>query len=267
AGQAGHPPRGGLAGGASERRRRLGRGHAVLGRAVAGGARRLHRVAARVGAAGAARGRGCRAGRGGRGAVARRAPAKRRDLGRAPVHRDRLPARLLPELPPVPSRVPGQRARPVPGGYAMRHPPPASDSSPDRPQVPGRTPLRGTPSAEDQPPTLPGCVPPARPCEAPAREADELSGPAGTLLVRSPLRLEARAVRRGLPGPARGSVRVTGYGPARSRRQAQDLAGADFGALAIAGLGGGLTADLAPGDLVVGTEVSDGRHTTRCAAA
>jgi len=85
--------------------------------------------------------------------------------------------------------------------------------------------------------------------------------------VCSPLRLEARAVRRGLPGPARGSVRVTGYGPARSQRQAQVLAGADFGALAIAGLGGGLADDLAPGDLVVGTEVSDGRHTTRCAAA
>jgi 4-hydroxy-3-methylbut-2-enyl diphosphate reductase len=87
------------------------------------------------------------------------------------------------------------------------------------------------------------------------------------LLVCSPLRLEARAVRRGLPGAARGSVRVTGYGPARSRRQAQALAAADFGALAIAGVGGGLTDDLAPGDLVVGTEVSDGQHTTRCAAA
>jgi len=87
------------------------------------------------------------------------------------------------------------------------------------------------------------------------------------LLVCSPLRLEARAVRRGLPGPDSGSVRVTGYGPARSRRQAQALAAADFGALAIAGVGGGLTDDLAPGDLVVGTDVSDGQHTTRCAAA
>src|SRR5215468_9509544 len=88
-----------------------------------------------------------------------------------------------------------------------------------------------------------------------------------TLLVCSPLRLEARAVRRGLPVPAGGSVRVTGYGPARSRRQAQALSAADFGVLAIAGVGGGLTADLAPGDLVVGTEVSDGHGTTRCAAA
>src|SRR5262249_19490956 len=149
----------------------------------------------------------------------------------------------------------------------MRHPPPASGSSPERPQVPGRTPLPGTTSAEDQPPTLLGCVPPARPREAPAREAEELSGPARTLLVCCPLRLEARAVRRGLPGPASGSVRVTGYGQARSRRQAQALAAADFGALAIAGVGGGLTADLAPGDLGVGTEVSDGHGPTRCAAA
>ena len=43
-----------------------------------------------------------------------------------------------------------------------------------------------------------------------------MTGPAGPLLVCSPLWLEARAVRRGLPGPANGSVRVTGYGPARS---------------------------------------------------
>src|SRR5215469_12560748 len=42
------------------------------------------------------------------------------------------------------------------------------------PQAPGRTPLRGAP-AEDQPPALPICAPPARPCEAPAREAMTLS--------------------------------------------------------------------------------------------
>ena len=153
----------------------------------------------------------------------------------------------------------------------MRHPPPASGSSADKPQEPGRTP-RGReapqrcPGAEDLHSAPHDCAPAARPCEAPAREADELSGPADALLVCSPLRLEARAVRRGLPGPS-GRVRVTGYGPARSRRQAQALAAADFGALAIAGVGGGLTDDLAPGDLVVGTEVSDGQHTTRCAAA
>jgi 4-hydroxy-3-methylbut-2-enyl diphosphate reductase len=95
--------------------------------------------------------------------------------------------------------------------------------------------------------------------------------------VCSPLRLEARAVRRGLraaggpgqPGePGGGTVRVTGYGPARSRRQAAALAGEDFGALAVAGVGGGLTSDLTPGDLVVGTEVRDqAGRVTRCPAA
>jgi 4-hydroxy-3-methylbut-2-en-1-yl diphosphate reductase len=102
-----------------------------------------------------------------------------------------------------------------------------------------------------------------------------VTAPEGTLLVCSPLRLEARAVRRGLGGAVepglgeRGAaqVRVTGYGPARSRRQAQALAGAGFGLLAVAGVGGGLTDDLTPGDLVVGTEVSDGTTVTRCPVA
>ena len=79
-------------------------------------------------------------------------------------------------------------------------------------------------------------------------------------MVCSPLRLEARAVRRGLRvagGAVRPdgiTVRVTGYGPARSRRRAAALAVEEFGALAVAGVGGGLTGDLVPGDLVVGTE-------------
>jgi len=41
------------------------------------------------------------------------------------------------------------------------------------PQPPGRTPLRGVLGGEDTPPTLLNCVPPARPSEAPAREAME----------------------------------------------------------------------------------------------
>jgi 4-hydroxy-3-methylbut-2-enyl diphosphate reductase len=92
------------------------------------------------------------------------------------------------------------------------------------------------------------------------------------LLVCSPLRLEARAVRRGLRAAGQeqpgGTVRVTGYGPARSRRQAAALAGEPFGALAVAGAGGGLTDDLVPGDLVVGTEVRDSAgHVIECPAA
>jgi 4-hydroxy-3-methylbut-2-enyl diphosphate reductase len=104
-----------------------------------------------------------------------------------------------------------------------------------------------------------------------APEASDQAGPAGHdhpapgLLVCAPLRLEARAVRRGLGGG--GTVRATGYGPARAARQAELLRGQEFGALAVAGTGGGLSSELSPGDLVVGTEVSDGSSTTRCGSA
>jgi 4-hydroxy-3-methylbut-2-enyl diphosphate reductase len=94
------------------------------------------------------------------------------------------------------------------------------------------------------------------------------------LVVCCPLRLEALAVRRGLRAagaagrPDAGVVRVTGYGAARSRRQAAALAGEEFGALAVAGVCGGLTDDLVPGDLVVGTEVRDASGASlRCPAA
>jgi 4-hydroxy-3-methylbut-2-en-1-yl diphosphate reductase len=89
--------------------------------------------------------------------------------------------------------------------------------------------------------------------------------PAPGLLVCAPLRLEARAVRRGLGDG--GTVRATGYGPARAAKQAELLRSEEFGALAVAGTGGGLSGDLSPGDLVVGTEVSDGSSTTRCGSA
>jgi 4-hydroxy-3-methylbut-2-en-1-yl diphosphate reductase len=85
------------------------------------------------------------------------------------------------------------------------------------------------------------------------------------MVVCSPLRLEARAVRPGIG--AGGDVRVTGYGPARSRRQAAKLRRDTFGALAVAGVGGGLAGDLSLGDLVVATEVSDGITVTPCPSA
>jgi 4-hydroxy-3-methylbut-2-enyl diphosphate reductase len=85
------------------------------------------------------------------------------------------------------------------------------------------------------------------------------------LLVCSPLRLEARAVRHGIGDGT--EVRATGYGLGRARRQAAALAGDGFGLLAIAGVGGGLTSDLNPGDLVVGTEVTDGTTTVLSPAA
>jgi 4-hydroxy-3-methylbut-2-enyl diphosphate reductase len=74
------------------------------------------------------------------------------------------------------------------------------------------------------------------------------------LVVCSPLRLEARAVRRGLGG--RGEVRRSGYGPTRAAAQAGQLRNAPLRMLAVGGVGGGVRADLRLGDLVVGTEVS-----------
>jgi 4-hydroxy-3-methylbut-2-enyl diphosphate reductase len=85
--------------------------------------------------------------------------------------------------------------------------------------------------------------------------AASLRLPAGSggLVVCSPLRLEARAVRRGIG--SHGDVLRTGYGARRSVAAADRLRGAAFGMLAISGTGGGLSADLKPGDLVVGAEV------------
>src|SRR5262249_61827561 len=64
-----------------------------------------------------------------------------------------------------------------------------------------------------------------------------------------------------------GEVRVSGYGPGRARKQAGRLREETFGALAVAGTGGGLANDLTPGDLVVASEVTDGTTTTRCPSA
>ncbi len=107
----------------------------------------------------------------------------------------------------------------------------------------------------------------AVPNGSPAAEPNGRSaaGPASGLLVCAPLRLEARAVRRGIGDG--GTVLATGYGPQRAAKQAALLRHSEFGMLAVAGTGGGLTRDLVPGDLVVGTEISDGTSTTRCASA
>jgi len=110
--------------------------------------------------------------------------------------------------------------------------------------------------------------------------------PGDSLLLCAPLGIEARALRRGLlrgargergdgippfaggsggsspragtgrsPGPIQTSVLRTGYGTARAARQAEALSRRPFGQMMIMGVGGGLTTDLTPGDLVVGTEV------------
>jgi len=90
------------------------------------------------------------------------------------------------------------------------------------------------------------------------------AGSGGRLVVCAPLWPEARAVRRGIRG---GKVRVSGYGPGRARRQAERLRQDTFGAIAVAGTGGGLTDELRPGDLVVATGVTDGTTATPCPSA
>ena len=65
-------------------------------------------------AAGRALGEALERGRG----LARGTPAARRRLGRAAVHRHRLPVRLLHQLPPLPAHLPGDGARPLPGAVA-----------------------------------------------------------------------------------------------------------------------------------------------------
>ncbi len=70
-------------------------------------------------------------------------------------------------------------------------------------------------------------------------------------LVCAPLRIEAAAIRQGLPGPV--TVLRTGYGSTRAAQAAEQISRRPFGQLIVMGAGAGLTADLAPGDLVVGT--------------
>ena len=84
------------------------------------------------------------------------------------------------------------------------------------------------------------------------------------LLLLAPLRIEARAIRRGLrdvPGPPAvtrtgpaPAVLRTGWGTTRAAQQAGRLSHDPFGQMMIMGVGGGLSTDLSPGDLVVGTE-------------
>jgi len=99
--------------------------------------------------------------------------------------------------------------------------------------------------------------------------ADDVSTP-DQLLICAPMGIEARAIRRGLRARAGGSgggvppgqlsadppkVLRTGYGTTRAARQAERLSQRPFGQMLIMGVGGGLSTDLTPGDLVVGTEV------------
>jgi 4-hydroxy-3-methylbut-2-enyl diphosphate reductase len=81
-----------------------------------------------------------------------------------------------------------------------------------------------------------------------------MSGTHGDWVLCAPMRTEAAALRRGRPGPP-GIVLRTGAGRRRAERAARGAAVTGAGALAVAGVGGGLDAALRPGDVVVATEV------------
>ncbi|MGP4016991.1 phosphorylase family protein [Saccharopolyspora sp. 5N708] len=84
------------------------------------------------------------------------------------------------------------------------------------------------------------------------------------LLVCAPLGLEARALRAAL---GEKYVRRTGCGPRRSARSAAALTGADFDVLVIAGLAGGIGAEVRSGDVIVADELRGQRGTVRCPSA
>ncbi|MGH3305299.1 MAG: 4-hydroxy-3-methylbut-2-enyl diphosphate reductase [Streptosporangiaceae bacterium] len=88
-----------------------------------------------------------------------------------------------------------------------------------------------------------------------------------TLTVCAPLRVEARALRRGLAGASQVQVVRTGYGPARAAAAAARLAGSAPHALAVGGVAGALTDDLHVGDVVVAIEVTYRGSTVRCPSA
>ncbi len=85
--------------------------------------------------------------------------------------------------------------------------------------------------------------------------------------IFAPLRIEATALRRGLRGLDGPQVVTTGYGPARAAATAARLRAAGTGMLAVGGVGGALTDDLSPGDVVVASEVTDGVATVSCPSA
>jgi 4-hydroxy-3-methylbut-2-en-1-yl diphosphate reductase len=88
-------------------------------------------------------------------------------------------------------------------------------------------------------------------------------------VICAPLRVEARALRRGLRGAndlAAVDVLRTGYGPARSAASAARLEPSG-GGIVVGGVAGGLADDLSVGDLVVATEVRGGGEPVSCLSA
>jgi 4-hydroxy-3-methylbut-2-en-1-yl diphosphate reductase len=90
-------------------------------------------------------------------------------------------------------------------------------------------------------------------------------------VICAPLRVEARALRRGLhglggSGYAEVDVRRTGYGPARSAAAAARLEPSSAGVV-VAGVAGALSGDLSVGDVVVASEVHGGGPVVSCPSA
>jgi 4-hydroxy-3-methylbut-2-enyl diphosphate reductase len=86
-------------------------------------------------------------------------------------------------------------------------------------------------------------------------------------VICAPLRVEARALRRGLRRvDGQATVLRTGYGPARSAAAAARFEPSG-GGIVVGGVAGGLTDDLNVGDLVVATEVRGGGEPVSCPSA
>jgi 4-hydroxy-3-methylbut-2-en-1-yl diphosphate reductase len=97
-------------------------------------------------------------------------------------------------------------------------------------------------------------------------------------VICAPLRVEARALRRGLraAGISASSASAgqpgvlvvrTGYGPVRSARAASMLERTAPDMIAVGGVAGALAGDLRPGDLVVAASVTGCGHAIRCPSA
>src|SRR5258708_22983333 len=105
-------------------------------------------------------------------------------------------------------------------------------------------------------------IPHPRGSEAEPGSGQAAGGPA-PLLVCVPMRIEVRAIRRGLRGSTNppevlrtGSTPVvlrTGYGTTRAPERAAEISHRSFGQMAIMAVGGGLAAALHPGAPLLGT--------------
>jgi 4-hydroxy-3-methylbut-2-en-1-yl diphosphate reductase len=90
--------------------------------------------------------------------------------------------------------------------------------------------------------------------------------PLPSLVVMAPMRIEARALRRGLP---RGCIVRTGIGPRAARRSGAAMVDLPTGAVAVAGVAGALQPGLEPGQVVVADRIlrRDGSCAAECVGA